>query len=371
MCAHHQRGLAGRHLLQHLLPALALAAAAEPRHGDAQRRQPADQLAEMLFGEDLGGRHQRALPALLHGNGGGERGHHRLARAHVALQQAVHRDSALQVVGDLAAHAALRRRQRERQRSEQPVLQAAGRHRERRRALQFALALGLQLRQLLRQQFLELQALPGRVAAVFERGQAHAGRRVVQEVQRIAQGGHARRHRCGRQQLRQVGARQPRRHGLAQVGLRQLRARRVHRRQRRGQRRVGGRGLHDRVHHLQPEEAAARVAPHAHALAHRQRLLLRGVEVQEAQHQVVAAGVAAGVVSGVVSGVITQAHHQLPARAHLHLAGADHAFDLRMLAIAQRGDGRDARFVFVAHRQVQRQVDGSHQAELVHRLLWR
>ena len=52
---------------------------------------------------------------------------------------------------------------------------------KRRRPLGCPLAPRLQLRQLLRQQFLGLEPLPGRVAVVLERGDRHIGRRVVQK----------------------------------------------------------------------------------------------------------------------------------------------------------------------------------------------
>ena len=187
MRAHHQPRLTRGHLRQHLAALLALAAAGEPRGRDAQRLQPLHQLAKVLLGQDLGGRHQRALPALVHRDGGGERGHHRLARADVALQQAVHRDLALQVERDLFDHAALRGGQTEGQGGQQLLLQATRLHAEARCALQRALVLGLQLRELLRQQLFELEPLPRGVGLVFQLGQAHVGRGVVQEAQRFAQ----------------------------------------------------------------------------------------------------------------------------------------------------------------------------------------
>jgi hypothetical protein len=54
-------------------------------------------------------------------------------------------------------------------------VQAAGTRLKSRAPQPVALALALQLRQLLRQQLLGLQALPGRVAAVFQRGQGTSG----------------------------------------------------------------------------------------------------------------------------------------------------------------------------------------------------
>ena len=74
----------------HLRAPLALAAAGEPGDAHAQRRQPLHQLLEMLLGQDLGGRHQRTLPAGVDGQRRGQRRDHGLARTDVALQQPVH-----------------------------------------------------------------------------------------------------------------------------------------------------------------------------------------------------------------------------------------------------------------------------------------
>ena len=55
----------------------------------------------VLPGEDFGGGHQHGLVAVGHGQQHGVDGHHRLAAAHVALQQPVHRQRAGHVGGDL------------------------------------------------------------------------------------------------------------------------------------------------------------------------------------------------------------------------------------------------------------------------------
>ena len=55
--------------------------------------------------------------------------------------------------------------------------------------------------------------------------------------------------------------------------------------QRGRQRRVVGDGLEARVHHLAAEKAAAQLAAHTQARAGGERLLLRRIEIQEAQHQ--------------------------------------------------------------------------------------
>ena len=185
MRAHHQRGLAGGDGGQHLAALLLLLAAGEPGHALAarrqQRRQPADQLGEVLLGQDLGGCHQRALPAGLDGHAGGQRGHHGLAAAHVALQQAVHGLLARQVAGDLLGHAALGLGELEGQRGQQLLGQATRRRAQHRGAQVLARAPSLQLRQLLRQQLLGLQPQPGRVAAVFQFGEHRIRQRLVQE----------------------------------------------------------------------------------------------------------------------------------------------------------------------------------------------
>ena len=107
MGADHQFGLAALDQGQRLAPRFGLLAADQPGGGDAQRLQPAHQFAEMLLGQNFGGGHQRALPAGVHADGGGQGGHHRLAGTHIALQQTVHGDMARQVPGNLEADALL------------------------------------------------------------------------------------------------------------------------------------------------------------------------------------------------------------------------------------------------------------------------
>ncbi len=143
---------------------------------------------------------------------------------------------AARVGGDLFGDAALRGGQRKRQHGQQLLVKSrlsGARGAQHRRAQLRALALRRQLRQLLRQQLVELQALPRRVAALVERGQRRARRRLMQKVHRVAQDRQALRQRARRQQFLQRRARQRRRDRLAQIGLRQLRARRIDGRQRR------------------------------------------------------------------------------------------------------------------------------------------
>ncbi|MCY1504712.1 hypothetical protein D9M68_388930 [compost metagenome] len=127
MRADDQRGLAALDGGRHLVAFLLLLAAREPGHAQAalgqQRIEPADQLAEVLGREDFGGRHQRALEARVDAARRGQRRDHGLARAHVALQQAVHRDLAVQVGRDLLAHTLLRTGEAEGQHGEQLCMQ--------------------------------------------------------------------------------------------------------------------------------------------------------------------------------------------------------------------------------------------------------
>jgi hypothetical protein len=68
---------------------------------------------EVLLGEDLGWSHEGRLAAVLRGHDHGQERHQGLARAHVALDQAVHGVRSLQVVGDLLEHALLGAGERE------------------------------------------------------------------------------------------------------------------------------------------------------------------------------------------------------------------------------------------------------------------
>jgi hypothetical protein len=121
--ADDEAGLARGDLGQHLIAFPALPAAGEPGDGDAERREPADELLQVLLGEDLGRRHQRALPAGVDRACRGERGDDGLARADVALQQPVRRHGAREVGIDLGGDAALRARQGERQRRQERRVQ--------------------------------------------------------------------------------------------------------------------------------------------------------------------------------------------------------------------------------------------------------
>ena len=109
------------------------------------------------------------------------------------------------------------------------------------------------------------------------------------------------------------------------------------------------------MNHLEAEEAAARFAARPHQAAGGQCLLLRWIEVEKAQHQVAA--------------VVLQRDHELAARPELDPRISDDGFDLTGLAVAQGRDRHDPSLVFIAQRQMQREVDVANQAELFERLV--
>ena len=91
MRSHHQGRFAAGNLVHHGLTPFAFARAGQPCHGHAQRGQPGHEFAQMLLGQQFGGRHERALPAVVDCQRRRQSRDDRLARTHIALQQAVHR----------------------------------------------------------------------------------------------------------------------------------------------------------------------------------------------------------------------------------------------------------------------------------------
>ena len=70
---------------------------------------------QVLFGEDFRRGHDASLKTVVECNEHRHQGHERLARAHIALQQAVHLSSATHVGADLVHHTLLCSRERKRQ----------------------------------------------------------------------------------------------------------------------------------------------------------------------------------------------------------------------------------------------------------------
>ena len=94
------------------------------------------------------------------------------------------------------------------------------------------------------------------------------------------------------------------------------------------------------MHHLHPGQPATRHTEGAHALADRQLLHLRGVEVQEPQNQR-------------ATGLILHRHPQLAAAAEHHGGRGNDRLDLSLESLLQPVDGYDDRFVLIAQRQMQ------------------
>ncbi len=106
--AHRDLRLAGSQPLDHRGALLPLEGRREERRLVGASREEAAEGQEVLLREDLGGRHEGGLVSVLEGDDHGEKGDHRLPRAHVALDQPVHGMRGSHVVGDLAEDALLR-----------------------------------------------------------------------------------------------------------------------------------------------------------------------------------------------------------------------------------------------------------------------
>ncbi len=115
MRANHEMDAARFDLGQLLPPARRGRRAGQQRDTKTRRLQQARDVQEVLLGKDLGRRHEGHLQPVLHGHERRQQRDDRLAGAHVALQQPVHRLRALQVVDDLLQRLLLAVRQTERQ----------------------------------------------------------------------------------------------------------------------------------------------------------------------------------------------------------------------------------------------------------------
>ena len=286
--ANHELRGAGGHTRSRFVLLLALEAASQPDDVHTQRFQPCGKLAVVLLGQEFGRRHQRSLPAGIDGLAGRQCRNDGLAAAHVALEQPLHRVRVCEVGADLIPHAGLRAGQLERQRihepREQPILAAVAQDG---RIAHAARSLRPLERQLLRQQFIELDAQPRRVRALDEAVLVDIGTRLMQQAHGVG-GRHQleRGERTGdeavRQRFRQRRTRKCVQDRLAQIGLRHASGARIHRCQTVGQRFILRHRAHGRVHHLGAEETTAHFAAHtqAHTLGH--LLDLAAVEVEKA-----------------------------------------------------------------------------------------
>ncbi len=233
----------------------------------------------------------------------------------------------LQIVADLAPDALLRARQLERHAIEQRARQRASARQHGRAARRSRLAMRLE-RQLLREQFVELEARPcgmrARVERLLrERGQAAAAARAGSAPRRRTSTAAARRTNSSGSDsaVRAASAASARSMTLRSVSCDKAGRGRIDRRQAVGQRRIGRDDLELRMHDLRTEIAVAHVAEHAHARAGRQRLLMARIEREEAQHE-----------RRVASLGIPQQAHELAARPILDLRADDDAFRLHRRA---------------------------------------
>ena len=327
-----------------------------------QRVQPLGELAVVLLGEDFGRRHQRDLPAALDRLQRGQRGDDRSCRcrrrpaAGAASDRALARSWLISRQTRCCAPVSLNGRRASSAPVSSPVPVSTGAWRARPRA-----AMRLQ-RQLLRQQFVELEAPPRRMRALVQRvlrQPVEPRRRRVQEAQCIAEfpqvpptddflG-----QRLGGERADRPPARArspcaaspgpvPRSSGRPGSGSRAAAA--------------GRDDLELRMHDLAPEMPFAHLAEDPHPRSGLQRLLLAGIEVEEAQHELRAA-------SELVGAVLEQAH-ELPPRPELHVGVAHGALGLRGQPGASGGERHQARVVLVAQRQVQDEVLIARNAEL-------
>ena len=107
MCADDEPRAAVADRRERLAPGGRALAAAEPGRLDAQRPEPVGEIAPVLFGEQLGRRHDRGLHAAGDGLETGDRGDDGLAGTHVALDQPHHRMRLGEVLEDVIDDALL------------------------------------------------------------------------------------------------------------------------------------------------------------------------------------------------------------------------------------------------------------------------
>ncbi len=334
MRADGKLGIALRDALGSRSLVLLLQAAGQPHRFDAERCQPVAQFEVMLLGEDLGRCHEGSLVAVLDGLQCGKCGDHSLAAADVALQQALHGMRTGNVVADLVPDFLLCAGKDERQVLQQcigelVVCREFGCH------APAAFAVVHAHRKLLCQQFVELDAHPGRVGSCKQGILIDVGRGLVQQLYagtkfRQAQALQYLLRQCVVEfQLVQCGVdifgkRRLRQSGGGRVDGRECLL------QRRGFARAAALGMH----HFVAEEAHARFAQGADFFADGELFLLAGIEVEEAQIQDAA--------------VILQLAHQAAARTVHHFAVDDLAFYLCRNTGREIGNARDLCLVFIA-----------------------
>ena len=182
VCADHQlrRAVGDAGHLQ--LSRFAFLFATQPADADAERRQPAAEGVAVLFGEDLGWRHQRHLVTVANRLQRRQCRHYGLARADIALQQPQHRFGRCQIGGYLCHHALLSGGQRKGQLVVKLLaeLWLGG---QRRCGVALHPRAQLQHTQLLGNQLFDHQPLLGGVFTAAELAQVGGGGRAMQQLE--------------------------------------------------------------------------------------------------------------------------------------------------------------------------------------------
>ncbi len=195
--------------------------------------------------------------------------------------------------------------------------------------------------QLLRQQFIKLDAAPGRMAVFEQIVVAELGRWVMQKPDSLVK-----RHQAifatnfFRQGVAQVRIIERIGNGFAQLYLAQAICRGVNRGQGAGQ---GLAGFGDfGVHHFQAMKALAHFAAYSQGQIPLQLLELAGVKVQPAQGQ--------------LATFVGNTGMELRTGTSLNIRTKNTPFNLRHLARVEMGDGLDLSLVLVAQRKMDHEV---------------
>ena len=179
--AHRNHRPGGMQLRQHLILLIARLFPCQQRHRDADRREPLPDIEIMLVRKYFRRGHQGNLVAGTDNQQRGDSGHHGLAGTDVTLDQAQHRRWFQHVLADFSQHPLLRARQFERQVVQEGPDPAVSLAADNERGLGPDCFPDQAQAQVVRQQFLEDQALLGRVSAVRQAVQVRIARRPVHE----------------------------------------------------------------------------------------------------------------------------------------------------------------------------------------------
>ena len=145
-----------------------LEASCEFEDGNAERSEPLAQFLGVLFGEKFRGRHEDGLMSAFEGAQQRKSRDDRFAASHVPLYESVHGGVLLEILFDFVPDALLRVCECEGERGEEGVDEVFARFVEARCAEIPSVQAGFGERNLLCEQFVEFEALPGGGRAVLE-----------------------------------------------------------------------------------------------------------------------------------------------------------------------------------------------------------